>query len=500
MTISNPGKGQRIKHTRRYARQYQTHLQLLAHTSARLRVTLDAIVVPASRPAFNLDHAVTLARALRCHLVVLCSLKAQAAEVNNLLDLRNFTQGIVVDLPEGYTLPKLDLGTSRLASLGLPHSCVNPNGDLSTKRNIGLLLARMVGWERIFFLDDDIRDLDASDLREVATMLGPYRAVGMRAVDFPDNSVVCHGHRKTGGDQDVFISGSVLAVHCTEDIAFFPEVYNEDWFFFYHAAEAQRLGRHSRDATQLRYDPFADPQRAAGQEFGDVMAEGLYGLLHDRIGADYATNDYWQSFLDSRMRFLEGVLARSETVEPLLRQRIVSSVEAAMTWTRQIEPSMCEHYVTCWRRDLGTWAQRLKDTPTLLSAKGAFRELGLVPSGPSLYSLAGIMGESAYVVSKGSATGQIPVRPGSGENRHLRGLVRRAIVLEERAEPPDVSRDRDNRPLTVGRHRVSPELPVAGLSGITEYLYSQLRAFLAELGPQLLLLYRRVRQNGLFLR
>ncbi len=496
MAISNLSKGVRIKRTWQYARQYQTHLQLLAHTSARLKVSLDAIVVPASRPAFNLDLAVTLARALRCHLVVLCSLKAQAAEVNDLLDLRNFTEAIVVDLPEGYSLPKLDLGTSKPPSLGLPDNCVNPNGDLSTKRNIGLLLARMVGWERIFFLDDDIRDLDAADLREVATMLGPYRAVGMRAVDFPDNSVVCHGHRKTGGDQDVFISGSVLAVQCTDAIAFFPEIYNEDWFFFYHAAEAQRLGRHSRDATQLRYDPFADPQRAAGQEFGDVMAEGLYGLLHDRIGAEYATSDYWRSFLDSRMGFLEGVLDRSERVEPLLRRRIASSIEAALTWNRQIEPSMCEHYLALWRQDLGAWGQRLKDAPTPLSAKAALRELDLMPSGPSLYALAGIMGGSVHDGPKDAAAGQVSVSAGPGGLRRVGELVRRAIVVEERSEPPDVGRNRDNRPSTVGRHRVSSELPATALSDITEVLYRQLREYLAALRPHLLLLYRRARHNG----
>ena len=261
-------------------------------------------------------------------------------------------------------------------------------------------------------------------------MLGPYGAVGMRAVDFPDNSVVCHGHRKTGGYQDVFISGSVLAVHCAEAIAFFPEIYNEDWFFFYHAAEARRLGRHGRDATQLCYDPFADPQRAAGQEFGDVMAEGLYGLLHDRIGADRATSDYWRSFLDSRMRFLNAVLDRSEKVEPYLRKRITSSIETAMAWSRQISPSMCEHYIALWKQDLDTWEQRLKDIPTGLSVKAALRELDLMPSGRSPYALAGILGGG----------------------------------------PVDAIQTRDSRPLISGRHRRVPELVPAIASYLAQLI------------------------------
>ena len=62
----------------------------------------------------------TLARAVNCQLVVLCSLSAQAAEVNELLALRNFTEAVVVDLPEGYTLPKLDLFTSKPAAWIFP--------------------------------------------------------------------------------------------------------------------------------------------------------------------------------------------------------------------------------------------------------------------------------------------------------------------------------------------------------------------------------------------
>jgi glycosyltransferase involved in cell wall biosynthesis len=512
VVIPNPVKGGRVTRPSRDARQFQTHLQLLAYTSARRRASLDAIIVPASRPAIYLDHAVTLARAVNCQLVVLCSLKAKADEVNELLALRNFTRAVVVDLPESYVLPKVDLVTSKPFSLDLPDNCVNPNGDLSIKRNIGMLLARMVGWERIFFLDDDIRDLDSFDLREAATMLGPYGAVGMRAVDFPDNSVVCHGNRKTGGYQDVFISGSVLGVHCAEAVAFFPEIYNEDWFFFYHAAEARRLGRHDRDATQLCYDPFADPQRAAGQEFGDVMAEGLYGLLHYRIGADHATRDYWQTFLDSRMRFLKTVLARSEGVEPYLRKRITLSIETAMKWSRQIDPSMCEHYIALWKKDLDTWEQRLKDVSRQRSARAALGELDLVASGRSPYALAGIMGDgdgfwkdaskgkvpiasslAPDIMSMISSQGfgviadndsglsfgrDLPSQEHNGDvpagsaisrvSRRASELVRRVMIAEERPEPVDAFRDRDRRPLISGRHRRASELVPAVLSSSIE--------------------------------
>jgi hypothetical protein len=274
----------------------------------------------------------------------------------------------------------------------------------------------MLGWSRIFFLDDDIRDLDPSGLQEAAWMLGSYYAIGMRAVNFPDNSVVCHGNRQTGGDQDVFVSGSALAVNCAEPVAFFPEIYNEDWFFFYHAAAARRLGRSRWNATQLTYDPFADPHRAAGQEFGDVMAEGLYALLHRRGSLEHATGDYWKSFLDSRVRFLKSVLAKSKEVEPYLRRRIVRSIEAAMTRSWDIEPSMCEHYIALWKQDLDAWQQRLKGVPRLLSAKAALRELDLVPSGPSSYVLAGIFGRRSDGISEDVTAEEVPIPASTAES------------------------------------------------------------------------------------
>ena len=506
MAIPHPGKVGRVTRPSLDARQFQTHQQLLVRTSARNNASLDAIIVPASRPAVNLDHAVTLARALHCYLVVLCSLEARAADVNELLALRNFTQAIIVDLPKGYTHPKLDFVTSKLTSLDLPVNCVNPNVDLSAKRNVGLLLARMLGWERIFFMDDDIRDLDSCDLREIASMLGPYRAVGMRAVDFPDNSVVCHGHRRTGGYQDVFISGSVLGVHCAEPITFFPEIYNEDWFFFYHTAAARRLGQHSRDATQLCYDPFADPQRAAGQEFGDVMAEGLYGLLHRRIGMDHATSDYWQAFLDSRKSFLKAVLARSERIEPYLRRRIVSSIETALACAQLIKPSMCERYIALWQRDLATWEQRLTEIPRMSSVKAVLCALDLMPSKQHPYVLAGIIGGRDDGISADATGGTAPLirsdlalsaarrtaeidavrRSGaiidSGITLSVAGSLRsagprvgatsrgvisrmgrragelalRAIVAEEPANSADASPRREAGRLAAGRHRKLP--------------------------------------------
>ena len=99
----------------------------------------------------------------------------------------------------------------------------------------------------------------------------------------------------------------MLATSCFEATSFLPEIYNEDWLFFYDDARARRLGWSGRNATQLQYDPFSQPQRAERQEFGDVLAEGLYALLHLGAGAAVATAEYWKDFLTAREKWLPRV-------------------------------------------------------------------------------------------------------------------------------------------------------------------------------------------------
>jgi hypothetical protein len=363
-------------------RQHDTHKELVGragtHVAPASPPQLDAIIVPASRHANNLDHAVTLARAARCRLVVLCSHDAVRADVEQFFSSRSFERGVVIDIPRGYSLPGLELSTSLIAKNDLPPACKLYETDLSTKRNIGLLLARMMRWRHIFFLDDDIRDLSWHNLYRTVSMLGEeYSAAGMRVDMYPDNSIVCHAHRETLEHQDVFVSGSSLAVDCRGPIDFFPEIYNEDWLFFYEYAATGKLGTSGLNVTQLRYDPFAEPQRAAWQEFGDVLAEGLYGLLHLNMEATHATLDYWEAFLEARWRFLNAIVSRSSAVHAELQAKILASVDEACGSLAEIRPEFCEYYVRAWLADRESWKQYLTTQPDGLPLDATLERLGL---------------------------------------------------------------------------------------------------------------------------
>ena len=73
------------------------------------------------------------------------------------------------------------LETSRL----LAGTIFEQRSDVSTKRNLALLLSHMLGWERVVFLDDDIQVPDPADLSRAVGLLDAHTAVGLGHRGFP---------------------------------------------------------------------------------------------------------------------------------------------------------------------------------------------------------------------------------------------------------------------------------------------------------------------------
>jgi hypothetical protein len=375
--------------------QHPTHAELIAtalpsSSQASANGGPDAIIVPAARSADNLKSAISLAADCGSQLVLLCSHEADPFKALRLVEESKLSPGraTVVGLPSAYRHDLFRFESSRWIRNAPGYQTRSARDhDLSVKRNIGLALARMIGWRRIFFMDDDIRRISADALGALTGLLGangpggPYRTAGMTVTEFPDNSVVCHARRDVKTEQDVFVSGSVLAVDTTADFGFFPDIYNEDWLFFYDDAAAKRLASPGFHAEQEAYDPFEDPKRASREEFGDIVAEGIYSLLHDGRGLEAATRDYWGEFLDDRKRIIDEVANRLHLVVPDgdLRDEMTLAIAAAERTWRTIHPGMCVRYIGAWREDLERWGTRRNKIPQMGSLADALRELGLDP-------------------------------------------------------------------------------------------------------------------------
>jgi hypothetical protein len=349
------------------------------HPGPRMMARLDAIVVPSGRSASRCEHAAVLARELDCVLLVLASRDSLGAEIRAAIGAHDRGNQYIVDVPAdlGERLPRLAT-TDLLAVEGFRRKT-----DVSAKRNLALALTYMARLGRILFLDDDIRIPDPADLRRAAWLLRTHDAVGMRVEGYPDNSVVCHANRATGGRQGTFVGAGALAVGSDRVNSFFPEIYNEDWFFLLDHSSLLPVTV-TGVAVQDRFNPFDDPERARGQEFGDLLAEGLFALL-DRGGrvadADIA---YWRSFIDERRRFIGRILDRLESrAVPGSVQIAAALLAARAQLDERISPELCRRYLDAWRRDLGTWATFRANLPLGLPLGSAADRFGIPVSTPA---------------------------------------------------------------------------------------------------------------------
>jgi hypothetical protein len=333
---------------------------------------VDAIIVPTVRHPANLTDAVDLASALHCPLVTLHSGKWTSAAAT----ARRFGADvdlIAIDVPDRHRLclPKFE------TSCMLAGTRFARPTDTSTKRNLGLMLSKMLGWKRIVFLDDDIEVGHPRDLELAAGLLDTNNIVGLFAEGFPDNSVVCHAYRIAGGPQNSFIGGGAIAVEAQRTCSFFPDIYNDDWFYMLDAKEGLQPVAAIGTVIQDRYDPFRNPDRARAEELGDVLAEGVFWLLDQgRIVAD-ADLQHWRDFLVRRRTFIDRVLSlvNDADIEPGDKRRMVEALKAARGRLALITPGLCRDYLQALAVDRRLWQSHMESLAVQASRRASLRQL-----------------------------------------------------------------------------------------------------------------------------
>lgn len=333
---------------------------------------LDAIVVPTIRPT-SLGPAIALATEIGCALVVLCSTSHQARQA--LKECGSVADKVLVTY-----IPADHVDLVPFVAYEHPENEIEPSChlDIARKRNIGLLLGRLCGWRTVMFLDDDIRDMTASTVLQAAAMTMHFQAAGFRIGHYPDNSVICHAHRLAGGHQEVFPGGSALVVDGTRSDTPFPPIYNEDWLFLFDAAQHRSIAAAGM-LSQLRYEPFARSRRAASEEFGDVIAEGLFRLLHEGGSVADATHTYWRSTLEKRFRLIDDIASRlllREEYDPVAGYALMS-LAAARKRLAVITEFSCVSFMRAWRLDVDTWREKLTNLPVLVDLADAAKYLDL---------------------------------------------------------------------------------------------------------------------------
>ena len=267
-----------------------------------------AILVPTNRRVDSLSFCLGSASETRIPLIVLCSKRVNKDEApwppSRAVDLDVYA----VDLtplhpaapPEGISL--LTSTDEKLLAV-----TSGQTRDLSTKRNLGLLIAKMLGWERPKFLDDDIYGISKAEVDAPAAGLVHHNVSVLIPDEFPDNSVAATPTAWAAENRASSPAQASMGLRCDrDDLAFFPNIYNEDWFFF--ADEAA-----NRQIIQVGYLAaegvlaVCGSERAVKEEFGDLRwPRACTGVLKRGWEIPSVDAAFWDKFIESRGPSLKG--------------------------------------------------------------------------------------------------------------------------------------------------------------------------------------------------
>jgi hypothetical protein len=156
-----------------------------------------------------------------------------------------------------------------------------------------------------------------------------------------------------------------LAIDVDRCDSFFPDIYNDDWFFMLDANGRLRSVARAGEVRQEHFDPFRSVRRAQTEEFGDVLAEGIYWLLDQGGSAFDADHRHWAEFLNKRERFIGRILemvGRHDLPEDE-RWRMIDALHGSLGRLKSIKPELCERYLKTWANDRKMWLRHVEALP-----------------------------------------------------------------------------------------------------------------------------------------
>jgi len=168
---------------------------------------------------------------------------------------------------------------------------------LGYTRNYAIILAKVLGFERVLFMDDDIIIEDNSLVYEMFDLLNNADFVSAEIKGMPDLSVVDFIIQKVGLEPYRFMSGGFLAFNLNSVAEYFLNYYNEDWIWLFMHKPKAKLLKHG-EVYQLPYDPFENEvEKALHQEFGEILVEGFKEMGARNDFSLLIDNTFWQVIL-----------------------------------------------------------------------------------------------------------------------------------------------------------------------------------------------------------
>ncbi len=206
--------------------------------------------------------------------------------------------------------------------------------NLGYSRNLALLIAKKMKFQKVAFIDDDIIINDISLISQTFSLLDTHSFVGSEIIVLEDHSVVGHIAQRFGLPKKEMISGGFMFFKPSEIRYWFLNIYNEDWIWILtHLKNSDFL---IKDTVKQNYqDPFAKGKiEIAFQEFGEIIMDGFWLAYENNEVIASFEEVFWKEIVATRIKYL-NLLKKNTQINH--DRRLMQLVEYAILAAKSIK-------------------------------------------------------------------------------------------------------------------------------------------------------------------
>lgn len=223
-------------------------------------------------------------------------------------------------------------------------------------------------------------------------------SVYMHARKDLDNFHVTGVYKESIGAGMISLNSAMIDMEKNRDHC--SDIYNEDWFFFLRSALHNQVAVANAFYHQKSFDPYADPNRARREEYGDLAAYGMYAQLEQLRNGGKAPNladrYWWDQLIEKRrdgyLGMLDSLSARrnpdyltyeerqKKQFDPMSQaqqEKRRRSLQAGLEMNETLDGSMFVDFPNAWHEENRRWEHMIDTMPDLFGAYRRLAYLGL---------------------------------------------------------------------------------------------------------------------------
>lgn len=219
-----------------------------------------------------------------------------------------------------------------------PSNAFKPNYDIPYKRNLSLLDASRNNYKTICLLDDDITLTDNDFRKARVALLSSVDIASFHVLDYPDVSTIDHIERIIlERPSRVSIGGNCLFMNVDNVHSFFPDAYNDDWYFIFSHIGSRKIVSLGT-AVQRPYTPWTDLERVGFEQFGDIVIEGAKNNIKNNRPPFFGDMSFWKEIKDQYIYRLKK-LVRIATEKQEVPAEFVAAIKNGIKISETISAS-----------------------------------------------------------------------------------------------------------------------------------------------------------------